>query len=206
MQDATANPAAHPGEAVAAQGGDAVTGRPVTPAQTTETAVHPQGEQGGLPQFRFEHWAGQILWLVILFAVLYGLLSRVFVPRLRKVRDEREQAIGGAIEDARRVRSEADAQAAAAKAEMADARAKAQAAAAEAKARAAAEAHDRQAAQEAELAQKLHAAEERIKASREAAMGSVRGIASETAAAIVEKLTGRGASPDELDAASASKA
>jgi len=198
--DATADPAANPGKAVAAEGGEAVTGRPVTPAQTVQQPEH----QGGLPQFRTEYWAGQIIWLVILFAALYLLLSRVFVPRLRRVRDEREQAIGGAIEEARRVRAEADAQAAAAKAEMAEARAKAQAQAADAKARAAAESAERHRAQEAELAQKLAAAEDRIRASRDAAMGSVQAVASETAAAIVEKLTGQGASPAELDAALAS--
>ena len=200
MQDATANPAAHPGAAVAAQAGDAVTGRPVTPAQATESSASVE-HQGGLPQFRTEYWGAQIIWLLVLFAALYLLLARVFVPRLRKVRDDRDSAINGAIEDARRVRREADAQAAAARQEMNDARASAQAAAAQAKQRAAAEAAERTAAQEAELGRKLDAAEARIRASRDAAMSSVRDVASDTAAAIVEKLTGRGASEAELDAA-----
>ena len=203
MQDATANPAAHPGAAVAAQAGEAVTGRPVTPAQATSIDTP---RSGGLPQFRTEYWGAQILWLLILFGALYLLLSRVFIPRLRKVRDDRDHAINGAIEDARRVRREADSQAEAARQEMADARAAAQAAAAQAKTRANAEAADRTAAQEADLAKKLDAAEARIRASRDAAMQSVRGVASGAAAAIVEKLTGQGASEAELDAALANAA
>lgn len=183
--------------------GEAVTSREVTPATTTAERAHSEaeGHQGGLPQFRMEYWGGQIVWLVVLFALLYLLLARVFVPRLRKVRDERGAAIEGAIADARRAQAEAEAQAAAAQAEMTEARARASAAATDAKARAAAEAKSRQAAQEAELSARLAEAETRIQASRESAMGSMREVASDTAAAIVERLTGRPAEPAELDAA-----
>ena len=46
------------------------------PAGTTEVAAHGGGESGGgLPQFEFEHWGGQIVWLFLIFAVLYILLS-----------------------------------------------------------------------------------------------------------------------------------
>ncbi len=169
-----------------------------------ETSTAVPAETGGLPQFKFEYWGGQIVWLVLLFAVLYLLMARVFAPRLRRVRDAREAAITGAIEEARRVRAEADAQAAAAHAEMTDARAKAQSAAADAKRRANTEAGERQRAQEAELNAKLAEAEARIRASRDAAMGSVRGVAADAAAAIVERLTGQAAPPQEVEAALAS--
>jgi F-type H+-transporting ATPase subunit b len=193
--------APHPGAIPAREAGDAVRGVPVTPQEAKGVSEGASGQPAGLPQFRTEYWGGQIVWLVVMFAALYLLLSRVFVPRLRRVRDERETAINGAIEDARRVRREADAQASAASAEMADARAKAQAAAAEAKARANAEAARRHAAQEEELANRLGEAEARIRASRDAAMGSVRQVASDTAGVIVEKLTGRAAAEAELAAA-----
>ena len=204
--------AASLGAIPAAEAAQVVQGTPVTSPEgeaavahgAAETSTTQPAESGGLPQFRFEYWGGQIVWLVVLFAILYALLARVFVPRLRKVRDQRDAAIGGAIEEARRVRAEADAQSAAAHAEMSDARAKAQAAAAEAKARANAEASERQRAQESELNAKLAEAETRIRASRDAAMGSVREVAADTAAAIVERLTGRTAAPQEVEAALAS--
>ena len=196
----------------AAEAGQVVDGTPVTSPSgehavasgRAETSTTQPAESGGLPQFKFEYWGGQIVWLVVLFAVLYALLARVFIPRLRKVRDDRDAAITGAIEEARRVRAEADAQAAAAHAEMSEARAKAQAAAADAKSRANAEASERQRAQEAELNAKLAEAETRIRTSRDAAMGSVRQVASDTAAAIVERLTGQAAAPQEVEAALAS--
>jgi F-type H+-transporting ATPase subunit b len=58
-----------------------------------------------------------------------------------------------------------------------------------------------QAGQDAELAAKVHEAEVRIGGMRDAAMSNVRGIASETAADIVSKLTGKPVSAAEAKAA-----
>jgi F-type H+-transporting ATPase subunit b len=186
------------GEHAVAEGAEAVHGHEVA-AGTSEAAAH--GEGGGLPQFEFEYWGGQIVWLLLIFGVLYFLLSRVFVPRLRKALDARQETISGALAEARRVQTEADAQRAAAEAELASARASAQRTAAEAKARAAAESSQRQGQEEAKLAQHLAQAEDRIRQARDDAMSNVRGIALDTAEAITEKLSGRRPSPSEIDAA-----
>jgi F-type H+-transporting ATPase subunit b len=158
--------------------------------QTTTTTTTAHEAEGGLPQFQFQHWAGQIGYLVILFAILYVLMSRVFAPRIRKIFDAREAAIGGAIASARQVQEEAAAQAEASRQSLAEARGKAQKTAADAKAKAEAKAHERQAAEEAKLNERLAAAEAEIRAARDQAMGNVSAIAVETAQAIVEKLTG----------------
>jgi len=163
-------------------------------------AEHP-GKSGGLPQFRFEYWGGQIVWLLIVFAVLYVLLAKVFVPRLRGVQDTRAQTIADAVEQARRVQAEADAQAAAAKAEIAEARAHARRVAADAKAKAQTEMAARQAAEDQRLAGELEKAETRIRGMRDQAMANVGAIAAETAEAIVAKLTGAAPSRAEVDAA-----
>ena len=172
---------------------------PAGETHATTEAAH--GGGGGLPQFQFQHWAGQIGYLLILFVVLYLLMSRVFTPRLRKVIDERADTIAGALEQARKVQEEANAQAAKAQADLADARAKAHKLASDARAKAAAEAQARQAAEDAKLAEKMAEAEARIRASRDAAMSHVATIASDTAAAIVEKLTGAAPAAADLNAA-----
>jgi F-type H+-transporting ATPase subunit b len=161
--------------------------------------------KGGLPQFRFEYWGGQIVWLLIVFAILYTLLAKVFVPRLRNVQDTRAKTISDAVEQARAVQAEADAQAAAAKAEIAEARAHARRVAAEAKAKAQAEMAARQAAEDERLAGELEKAEERIRALRDQAMANVGAIAADTAEAIVAKLTGAAPSRAEVDAALAGR-
>lgn len=152
-----------------------------------------ESAEGGLPQFEFQHWGGQIAYLLVLFVILYLLMSRVFTPRIRKIWDERSRTISDALASARLVQAEAAAQADAARSALNEARASALRTADEAKAKAAAESRARQEVLEAELSAKLSKAEARIRGSRDAAMASVGQVASETASAIVEKLTGAAA-------------
>ncbi|MGO4411316.1 hypothetical protein AB4Y66_14830, partial [Brevundimonas sp. M-11_2] len=89
----------------------------------------------------------------------------------------------------------------AAKADVAKARADARATAAAAKARVTEEAHARQAAEEAVVNARIAEAETAIGKTRDAAMANVSTIASDTARAMVERLTGKAATAAEADAA-----
>ena len=183
----------------AAEAAEAIHGHEVA-AGTSEVAAH-GGEGGGLPQFDIQYWGGQIVWLLLLFALLYVLLSRVFIPRLRRALEQREQTIAGALTAARQTQAEADAQAVAAREQLAEARASASRTAADAKARATAEAARLQAAEDARLAERAAEAETRIRGMRDQAMTSVRAVAADTAEAMVEKLSGRAAHRAEIDTA-----
>ena len=142
-----------------------------------------------------------MVWMLIIFTVMFILFAKVFVPKVGGAMAEREDRISGDIGEARRLKEQADAQAAAAAADTAQARAAAQRMALDAKARAKAEAAHREALEEAKLAETLARAEAQIAATRDQAMTHVREIAADTAGAIVEKLTGRAASDDEIRAA-----
>lgn len=180
------------------EAGEAVHGAEATLHATTEAAGH---GQGGLPQFRFEDWGGQIVQLLIIFVLLYALLAWVFTPRLRRVIDERAKTISDAVEQARLVQAEALEQARVAEAELAEARARSQRVAIDARAKAAAEAAERQGAEDAKVAEKVAEAEDRIRKARDAAMANVGSIAKGAAAAIIEKLTGKPAAKGEVEAA-----
>lgn len=195
-------PQPEPSQVPAAEGMEAVHGSP-NPAAVPGTATGSTQEpaEGGLPQFRTEYWGGQIVWLLVLFAITYVLMSRVFAPRMRRALDARNDTIQGAIDEARRVQAEADAQAEAGRKEVADARARAQKTAADAKAAAAAEGARRQAEEEQRLNAQLSSAEASIASAREQAMTNVRAIAVDTASGIVERLTGRPADAAEVEAA-----
>jgi len=171
--------------------------------ESTEAAEH---GSSGLPQFEFGYWPGQILWLLIVFAVLYVILSKLFLPRVGGAIEARAAKIEGDLADARVARDEAERQSAEAAAELAQARARAQKTAADAKAAAKAEAETRNAAEEAKLNERLAAAEAGIQAGREKAMSNVRSLAAETAEAIVEKLSGQAPTRAEVDAAIARNA
>ncbi len=156
---------------------------------------------GGLPQFDLAQWPGQIVWALGIFLVLYLLFAFVFVPAVGGTIDAREDKISGDIEDARRLRDEAQAQADASAAEMNEARARAHKVASDARATAKAQATARQNEEDAKLAALLGDAEARIAAARGEAMGHVRSIGADAARAMVERLTGAAASRGELDAA-----
>ena len=166
---------------------------------TGTEAAHDSG--GGLPQFEFQWWAGQIFWLLITFAILYLLLSRIFLPRLRGVKDERAATIATAVDSARQVQAEAADQAKIAKAEVDQARTTSRATAAAAKARVTETANLRAAEEEAVVNARIAKAEAAIGKTRDAAMAKVSAIASDTAVTIVEKLTGKAATAAEADAA-----
>ena len=172
----------------------------VADTHASTEAAHGDGG-GGLPQFEFQHWFGQIVYLIFLFAILYWLMAKVFVPRLRGVTDQRAATIADAVSAARQVQAEAAGQAEAAKAEVEAARASSRALATAAKARVTDAANARAAEEEAVVNARIAEAETAIGKTRDAAMTNVGTIAADTAAAIVERLTGKAPTAAEATAA-----
>jgi F-type H+-transporting ATPase subunit b len=179
----------------------------------TETAVNSAGAateaaghaaaSGGLPQFDFQWWPGQIAWVLLVFVVLFFYMRLFAVPKLGGAIAARDAKIEGDLADARKLKAEADATAEAAAADRAAARASAQKLANDARAAARAEVDKALAVEEARLAEAAAKADAGINAARDKAMTNVAGIAQDTAAAIVAKLTGKAATAAELSAARA---
>jgi F-type H+-transporting ATPase subunit b len=168
---------------------------------TTTGATPPSEHHGAFPPFDKETFASQLFWLVICFAALYVIASKLILPRVGSILAERRDRIAGDLAEAGRMKDEADAAVAAYEKALADARARAQAIAAETrdKLNAAAEANRKEL--EAKLHGKLADAEKSIAATKSAAMANVRGIAHEAAAAIVTRLIGITPSPDAVASA-----
>jgi len=173
---------------------------PATAAAVAASAAE-KGGSGGLPQFDVSQWPGQMVWILIIFAVLFALFNWVFVPAVGGTIDAREDKISGDIGDARRARDAAAAELETAAGEMAAARARAQKVAADAQAEAKAAAAARQAQEEAKLSEIMAAAEARIDAARSEAMTHVRDIAVETAQAMIARLSGTQADRAEVERA-----
>jgi len=62
---------------------------------THESTEAPKEASGGMPQFDFATWPGQIFWLVIIFVALYALLSSVFLPRVKAAPLRLSMAVAG---------------------------------------------------------------------------------------------------------------
>lgn len=169
-------------------------------AETT-TATAAAEHAAGVPQFDPGPWPAQIFWAVVLFFLLYLLISRVFVPKIGSAISEREDKIAGDIGEARRSRDAARAELDEASREMAAARNRAKQLVLDAQAEAKAAQAARQADVDAKIARSMEEAEARIAAARADAMSHVRAIAADAAQAMVSRLTGAEASRAEIEAA-----
>jgi F-type H+-transporting ATPase subunit b len=104
--------------------------------------------------------------------------------------DERQNKIEGDLADAQKLKDQSDSALKAYENELAAARSRAQAIGAETREKLNAASEAERKTLEDQLSVKLAQAEKTIASTREAAMGNVRGIAADTAAAIVQQLTG----------------
>ncbi|WP_439572223.1 F0F1 ATP synthase subunit B [Phreatobacter sp.] len=156
---------------------------------------------GGFPPFQTETFASQIFWLAITFGALYWLLSKVVLPQIGGILEERSQRIARDLDEAQRMKSDAEAAQAAYEKALADARGNAQAIAAKEHARVSAETEATRKALEADLTTRLAAAEAEITASKAKAMTNVRGIAIDTVPAIVSQLVGKSPTAGDVEKA-----
>jgi F-type H+-transporting ATPase subunit b len=172
-----------------------------SPQTTGTTASGGPKSDPGFPPFKTETFASQLLWLAIFFGLLYWLVSKVFAPRLTDVIEGRASRIAKDLDDAAAARTRAEEERVAYEKSLADAKAKAQAIAGAKRDEVNAAAEARRKSLESDLAAKLAAAEAQIAMTKTKAMANVEGIASEAAAAIVQRLGGVAPSKSDLDAA-----
>jgi F-type H+-transporting ATPase subunit b len=177
----------------------AVSGSLLLPA----IAMAEEATKEGMPQLNFGNplTLSQVVWGAIIFIVLYVLLARTALPQVGAVLEQRASHIARDLESAQAAKARADSGMAEAAESTAKARAEAQAAIAaavdEAKRAAAAQAETLN----ARLEQQLHDAEAQIGQARSAAMGALRQVATDTAATVVTRLTGKAPDSRRLDAA-----
>ena len=141
------------------------------------------------PPFDPSTFASQLLWFAITFAVLYWLVSRVAVPRIGGILEQRRARLEGDLKEADRLRQETDRAIAAYEAALAEARQRAHGIAEETRASIKADIDGKRAAVEADLAAKVADAEARIDATKSQALANVEEIAADTAAALVAALS-----------------
>ncbi len=175
----------------------------LTLAAAAADAAHgaEQGGGGGLPQMDPGPFLGQLFWLALLFGLLYLALSRVAIPRISAVLEERRDKIADDLDKAGELKAQAEAAVKAYDKAVADAKGRARKLADETRAQLKAEGDKRRAEAEAQTAAATAAAEARIASMKAEALSNVRGVAAGTAAAIVTKLTGE--SVGEAEAAEA---
>jgi F-type H+-transporting ATPase subunit b len=175
-----------------------------TTATKTEVGHEGGGAHAAFPPFEVSTFPSQLLWLAITFGALYYVMSKIALPKVGAVIENRKARIAKDLNDAAALQQQADAAAAAHEKTLADARAKALGVAQEARDKLSAEADLKRKALEDELSAKLAAAESQIAATRAQAMTNVESIARDAAGAIFERILGRPADAGAIAAAVAS--
>jgi F-type H+-transporting ATPase subunit b len=176
-------------------------GQGETASGTTDAGHGAEAAHGGgvFPPFDPSTFASQLLWLAITFGLFYLLMSRVVIPRIASILEVRSDRISQDLDEANRLKEEAEAAHVAYEHELAQARGRAQAIAADAREQAKKEAEANQNRMEAELAAKLSQAETRIASVRSKAMADVGAIASSIAEEIVRQLVGGTVAKGDLE-------
>jgi F-type H+-transporting ATPase subunit b len=167
------------------------------PAAHTET---PAG-QNTFPPFQSVNFPSQLVWLAVTFVLLYVLMSRIALPRIASILADRDKRIADDIAAANRFKEQSEAAHAAYEKALVDARGRAQSIANTTREQQAAAAEATNKQLEAQLHERIAAAEQSIAANRTSAMSNVGSIASDTAAAIVERLIGQAPAAHEVAAA-----
>jgi F-type H+-transporting ATPase subunit b len=168
------------------------------------TNTHTEHLGGGKPQFppfNKETFASQLVWFVIFFVILYVLIGRFAIPRIGGIIEARRGRVEGDLAEANRLKEQSDAALKAYEKSLADARNRAQTLANETRDKLNAEAEVARKKLEGQLNLKLAEAEKTIAATKTAAMTNVRGIAVDTASAIVQRLIGTAPSGSAVEAA-----
>ena len=156
------------------------------------TTAHTEADAHGraFPPFQKDTFASQLVSLLIAFVALYLIVSRIALPRVGSLLDERQNAIEGDLAAAQKLKDASDDALKAYESELAAARARAQAIGSETREKLNAASEAERKTLEERLSVKLAEAEKTIASTRQSAMRNVRGIAADAAAAIVQRLTG----------------
>ncbi len=64
--------------------------------------------EDGMPQLNPEFWISQIFWLTIIFIILYTILSKLILPKISEVLENRKSQILNNLDDAEKFKKESD--------------------------------------------------------------------------------------------------
>jgi F-type H+-transporting ATPase subunit b len=172
-------------------------------AENATTGItEPPSERGaGFPPFQKDTFASQLIWLTLTFVALYLLMSRIALPRVGAILENRRMHVDADLTEAGRLRNQSEEALGRYEKTIADARNRAQMLANEARQRQTADAEAARKDLDAKLNARIAEAEKDIQARQAAAMGNVHAIAADAAGAILERLIGHAAERPEVDAA-----
>ncbi len=142
---------------------------------------------GGFPAFETQYWSGQIFWLIVTFALLYLILSKIVLPKIASTLERRGSRIASDLDEAAGLNDKAKEAEQALSVKLAEARARAHETAAGARAEIETEIAEATRKVDEEISQQLAEAETKIADMRREAMTNVESIAADAAEAMMSR-------------------
>lgn len=173
-----------------------------SPTDGTHATTQAQGGEhsGAFPPFDASTFGPQLIWLAITFVVLYVVLSRLALPRIGGILEDRKGRIDSDLSAADASRQKTDAAIAVYEEALADARKKSHAIAEQTRGSIQADLAAKRKGVEADMNARVAEAETRIKATKTEALGHVDEIAADTVEALVNQLIGKVSAQEARDA------
>ena len=66
------------------------------------------GSEPGMPQLNTEYWAAQIFWLILIFAILYLIIWKIFLPRITYSIENRKSKVVNDLNEAQKLKENAE--------------------------------------------------------------------------------------------------
>lgn len=143
----------------------------------------------------------QLFWLLVVFGIIYFVIGRGMVPKIRSTVEAREKKIADDLAQAQAARVAADETEAAWRARMDAARSEAARLSNDAKQASARDTEAKVHAASQKLNAKLEAAETRIREALDSARSDIEAVAADAAQEMVSRLTGKSVDQQEAQAA-----
>ena len=154
-----------------------------------------------MPQLNINDFAPQLVWLAISFVLLYLIMSRVALPRVGQILEERRSRIARDLATAAKLREDTEKAIADYEQALADAKARAQAIARQARDEMTRDIERQRAEVDEIITGRTADAEKRINTMKQAALAHVGEIATDTAEALIARLLGKMVARAELQGA-----
>ncbi len=157
---------------------------------TTTVGVDEGAHKKVFPPFDATTFSSQLIWFAIAFGALYLIMSRIALPRIGSVIEERKSRIRRDLDEAERLKGETERALRAYEQAVGDARGNATKIAQETRDKLKSEDDAERERLDKEIGERLAKAEAQIKSATATAMGRVSEIATDTAETIVGELVG----------------
>lgn len=144
-----------------------------------------------MPQFDLSHFASQIFWLALTFTVLYLVMARLTLPRIREILQERQERVMTDIEKAESIKLQAETAKTDYTSILANARIQAKKVVTDANEEIQKELQERSIKLDETLARQIKEAESLLMKTRAEAVEKLAPVSVELAESILEKLVGK---------------